>query len=122
MLEVFRRNSTVTGQGLQKPQLVQRGSPRVDQKGISDSRGKVAEGQPIMFSEGLESPSHFLHMKRILKETIFFLTLSLFISVIYTAASPSGMVLLKKAFRITAPDTPETEKAGNGETLQDDRK
>ena len=75
-----------------------------------------------MFSEGLRSPSHFLHMKRILKETIFILTLSLFISVIYTAASPSGMVLLKKAFRISAPDTPETEKAGNGETLQDDRK
>ena len=75
-----------------------------------------------MFSEGLESPSHFLHMKRILKETIFILTLSLFISLIYSAASPSGMVLLKKAFRISVSAAPETEKAGNGWTSLDDRK
>ena len=61
-------------------------------------------------------------MKRILKETIFILTLSLFISLIYAAASPSGMVLLKKAFRITVSDTPEKAKAGNRWTLQDERK
>lgn len=61
-------------------------------------------------------------MKRILKETIFILTLSLFISLIYAAASPSGMVLLKKAFRMAVSDTPETEKVGNGLTSQDERK
>lgn len=75
-----------------------------------------------MSSEGLRSPSHFLHMKRILKETIFILTLSLFISLIYAAASPSGAVLLKKAFRISVSDTQEKEKAGNGWTSQDERK
>ena len=61
-------------------------------------------------------------MKQILKETIFILTLSLFISLIYAAASPSGVVLLKRAFRIFVSDTPEIEKAGNGWTLQDERK
>ena len=75
-----------------------------------------------MFLEGLKSPSLFLNMKKILKETIFLLTLSLFISLIYTAASPSGMVLLKKAFRISVSDMPEKEKAGNGWTSQDERK
>jgi len=94
----------------------------VDQKGISDSRRKVAEGQTVMFQEGLRSPSHFLHMKRILKETIFILTLSLFISLIYAAASPSGIVLLKKAFRISVSDVPETEKVGNGRSSQDEQK
>ena len=75
-----------------------------------------------MFSEGLRSPSRFLHMKRILKETIFILTLSLFISLIYAAASPSGVVLLKKAFRITVSDTPEKEKVERGGASQDERK
>ena len=75
-----------------------------------------------MFSEGLRSPSHFLHMKQILKETIFILMLSLFISLIYSAASPSGMVLLEKAFRITVSAAPETEKVGNGRSSQDEQK
>jgi len=61
-------------------------------------------------------------MKRILKETIFILTLSFFISLVYAAASPSGVVLLKRAFRISVSDTPEKEKAGNGWTSQDQRK
>ena len=61
-------------------------------------------------------------MKRILKETIFILTLSLFISLIYSAAYPSGVVLLKKAFRISVSDTSEKEKAENGWTSQDERK
>ncbi len=75
-----------------------------------------------MFLEGLRSPSLLLHMKKILRETIFILTLSLFISLIYTAASPSGMVLLKKAFRISVSDTPVTEKVDRGGSSQDERK
>jgi len=94
----------------------------VDQKGISDSRRKVAEGQTIMFSEGLRSPSHFLQMKRILKETIFILTLSLFISLIYAAASPSCVVLLKRAFRISVSDTPLSWKVERGGASQGERK
>ena len=61
-------------------------------------------------------------MNKILKETIFVLTLSLFISLIYTAASPSGMVLLKKAFRISVSDTPVAEKPMRAGALQDERK
>ena len=71
---------------------------------------------------GAEKPLQFLHMKRVLKETILILTLSLFISLIYTAASPTGVVLLKKAFRITVSDTPEKEKVERGGASQDERK
>jgi hypothetical protein len=61
-------------------------------------------------------------MKRTFGEIIFILALSLCISLIYTAASPSVMVLLKKAFRISVPVSPATEKPGQGEGSEGNRK
>lgn len=46
----------------------------------------------------------FFHMIKIIRETVFILILSFFLSVIYTAVSPSGIHLLKKAFRIKTAD------------------
>jgi len=39
-------------------------------------------------------------MKRVLVEGIFILILSLLITLLFNAATPSGIVMLKKAFRI----------------------
>ncbi|MFA4827604.1 MAG: hypothetical protein WC855_01760 [Thermodesulfovibrionales bacterium] len=85
----------------------------MDQKGISDSRGKIAGNLSYIDSGRGFTPLLFLHMKRILIEILFILMLSLFVSLIYTAVSPSGMNLLKKAFRITSADLSADVKASN---------
>jgi hypothetical protein len=41
-------------------------------------------------------------MKRVLVEAISILILSLLITLLFNAASPSGIIMLKKAFRIKA--------------------
>lgn len=41
-------------------------------------------------------------MKRVLVEGIFILIFSMMITLVYNAVSPSGLILLKKAFRIKA--------------------
>lgn len=45
-------------------------------------------------------------MKKTLIEILFILMLSLLVSFIYTAVTPSGMILLKKAFRTSFDDRP----------------
>ncbi|MBA4372570.1 MAG: hypothetical protein C0402_06870 [Thermodesulfovibrio sp.] len=61
-------------------------------------------------------------MKKTFQEIIFILMLSLFISLMYTTASPTGMVLLKKAFRIYVPDSPAAEKSDQAADVPGDRK
>jgi hypothetical protein len=63
-----------------------------------------------------------LIMKRTFGQIIFILALSLCISLIYTAASPSGLVLLKKAFRISVPVPQVSEKPDSGGVSEGNRK
>lgn len=90
------------------------GSERVSLSGsrrdIRQQKGSSRRVNNHVFG-GAEKPLLFLHMKRILIEILFILILSLFVSLIYTAVSPSGMNLLKKTFGISDSSNPADFKA-----------
>jgi len=106
---VFRRNSTVADAGYKNLNWFREGLPEWIKKGYPTTEGNNRRANNHVLG-GAEKPSNFAYEKGI-KETILILTLSLFISLIYTAASPTGVVLLKKAFRITVSDMPLSRRS-----------
>ena len=60
-----------------------------------------------------------LVMKRIIKETVVIVILSLLLSLAYTVVSPNGMPLFRKAFNIKAVNAKDNKSgAGQNDSAQ----